>query len=132
MARVAFCARLGRRAELRKLAMLLTSRGHEVVSSWIWRDDLDEQMTPAEKSSAARENYNDLHRANVVVLFGEEPHTPGAERGGRFADWGFVAHLGPTIRRIVVGPRENINTFWPEPEVAADEDALVELLGGNR
>ena len=78
------------------------------------------------------ENFNDLSRAEVVVLFGENPGTPGADRGGRFVDFGSTLYRGASVRRIVVGPRENLGAFWPGVEHVADADALVELLGQNK
>jgi hypothetical protein len=128
MARIGFCARLGRRMELRCLAHdLLVSHAHEVVSSWIWRDDRDEDMSDLQKEDAARTNFNDLNRADVIVLFGEEANSPGAARQGRIFDFGTQAYRANTVRRIVVGPRENVGCFWMTEHVQ-DAAALVELL----
>jgi formylmethanofuran dehydrogenase subunit B len=130
MARIGFCARLGRRIELQRLAIELGKHRHEVVSSWIWRDDRDEGMTDEQKADAARTNFNGLNRAEVIVLFGENPGTVGAERGGRFFDLGTQAYRANTVRRIVVGPRENVGCFWMTEHVH-DAAELIELLKGK-
>jgi len=127
MARIGFCARLGRRGELRKLAVELEKDGHAVVSSWIWSNDRDEEMSDLQKADAARTNYNDLNRAEIVVLFGEEPNAPGAARQGRVFDFGAQAYRANTIRRIVVGPRENVGCFWMTEHVT-DTAGLRALL----
>jgi hypothetical protein len=127
MRRIGFCARLGRRAELRMLADRLHADGHEVVSSWIRRDDRDENMSDEQKADAMAANENDLLRANVVVMFGEKPNVPGAERGCRWVDWGSQFNR-TDVRRIVVGPRENLGAF-KRGTVHVDSAAqLVSLL----
>ena len=128
MSRIAFCARLGRRPELREISAHLRSLGHEVVSSWVFEDSRDEELTDAQKMAAALRNYNDTSRANVVVLFGEKPGTPGSERGGRHSDFGATFHVSSTITRIIVGPRENINCYWPGVVHVKDASALIEML----
>ena len=109
---------------LRELADILHADGHEVVSSWIWREDRDEDLSDEQKADAMAANENDLLRANVVILFGEKPNTPGAERAGRFCDWGSQFHRSD-VRRVVVGPRENLGAY---KRGTVHVDSVAELL----
>jgi hypothetical protein len=120
MARIVLIARLGRRPEMRKIAKRLEKLGHVMCSSWVQDDDL----TSREKQHAVIGNALDLESAGTAIAFTERaPMSPGSERGGRHADFGYA--LAVCKRVIVVGPRENIAYWHPKVEQV---DTVAELL----
>jgi hypothetical protein len=126
---IAFCARFGRRHEILLVASVIGRLGYDVTSRWLWSHRADEDLTDREKTQVSLEDLNDIGHAQTVVLFLDPPGTPGADRGGRFIEFGW-AMRDTTKRLIVVGPREWENVFARAPGIIRVEGKaeLIELL----
>lgn len=121
---VYLAARYSRREELCVYREWLHAAGATVTSRWL---DGDHQVTDGQLLGAAdaeiiegdsqheeavrlrerfaREDWEDLKKADVVVAFTEPPRS-SASRGGRHVEFGAALAWG--IRCLVVGPRENV------------------------
>lgn len=122
--RVYLAARYSRLEELRTYRAWCERAGIEVTSRWLDGDHqiLDGQLLGADDAEViegdsqhadavalrkrfAREDWEDLKRADLVVSFTEPPRS-NASRGGRHVEFGAALAWG--IRCMVVGPRENV------------------------
>lgn len=65
------------------------------------------------RAKFARDDVEDVERADVLIAFTEEPRS-SASRGGRHVELGIALALGKRV--IVVGPRENVFCWLPEVE----------------
>lgn len=98
----------------------LHRRGYAVTSRWLAGDHqiddagLSAEASRAERERFAREDWEDLIRADVCVSFTEPPRS-SSSRGGRHVEFG--AALALAKRCVVVGPRENVFYCLPEVEV---------------
>lgn len=121
---VYLAARYSRREELCVYREWLRAAGATVTSRWLDGDHqvTDGQLLGAENAEViegdsqhesavalrarfAREDWEDLKKADVVVAFTEPPRS-NASRGGRHVEFGAALAWG--IRCLVVGPRENV------------------------
>jgi hypothetical protein len=126
---IAFCARYARQEELHEFSFEAENMGYRVTSRWLdtWKDD--NTLSDRDKARVSLEDLNDIDHAQTVVLFLDPPGTPGADRGGRFIEFGW-AMRDTTKRLIVVGPREWENVFARAPGIIRVEGKaeLIELL----
>lgn len=129
---VYLAARYSRREELCGYRQTLRELGFTVTSRWLngahQVDDngLSAEADPTDRMRFAREDYEDLKAADLVVAFTETPRGTNS-RGGRHVELGIAIGLGTPI--LIVGPRENVFCCL-EPEVMVVptwEDALKVL-----
>jgi len=90
-------------------AKQLESLGHEVTATWLQeRKGLGTELSDLSNRflrEHAKADYNDIVRADCVVLFSVGP-TELTKRGGRHVEFGLGYALGKQM--IVCGPKENI------------------------
>lgn len=117
---VYLAARYSRREELCRYKADLEALGYEVTSRWLNGNHqvdnagLSAEGSREERERFAREDYDDVQRADLVIAFTEEPRSSNS-RGGRHVELGIAIGLGTPV--IIVGPRENVFCCL-EPEVA--------------
>lgn len=130
--RIYLAARYSRRAELCRYRLELQQMGHWVEARWLdgnhqlddsgkpigntgenLVEDGDSRRAAELRAKFARDDFEDVTRAELVVNFTEPPRS-SANRGGRHVEFGIALALG--IRVIVVGYRENIFHWVPEVE----------------
>ena len=90
----------------------LLELGHEVTSSWLYEPELRNDNAAAREwdlRARANDDWNDIARAEAVVIFTTMPSTTG----GRDTELGRALTLG--IPTLLVGPRENV--FFRRREV---------------
>jgi hypothetical protein len=110
-------AQYGRKEEIKLAARLLTADGHEITSTWI-NEPYPPTATLADLQESklrelAEQDLSELHQAEGIVFFSEDPNTP-IKRGGRHVEFGFC--LAFDKRLVVVGPRENIFHYLSDVE----------------
>lgn len=116
---VYLAARYSRREELCGYRSDLEALGFTVTSRWLnGNHQVDEQGLSteagrAERERFAREDYEDVRAADLVIAFTEQPRQTNS-RGGRHVELGIAIGLGTPI--LIVGPRENVFCCL-EPEV---------------
>jgi nucleoside 2-deoxyribosyltransferase len=106
---VYLAARYSRKLEIKEKSLELESLGINMTSRW-----LDEEASPGSNlkevgddfcREVAKQDIEDIDRADLVVLFSENPEEAFV-RGGRHFEAGY-AH-GTKKPLIVLGPRENV------------------------
>lgn len=96
--------RYSRRAETLGYKKEMERHGYEVTSRWVDQDEHGEGVHDAVSPLiAAATDLNDLERADVLVMFGNEP---GTGKGGRHVEFGVALATGKTI--FLVGEPENV------------------------
>lgn len=98
----------GRYRKLAELAIerdKFTAAGIECTSSWL--DNKEEGMS---FEDIACTDLNDVHKADVLVVYTEPYGTP-VPGGGRHVETGYALGVGMPI--IVVGPLENVFHWHP-------------------
>ena len=115
--KIYLAARFSRKDELNGHADQLRATGHEVTSRWLtgaheWSGVADNEIPAADQARFAREDIEDIDRADVIVCFTEAPHA-GPARGGRHVEAGYALGIGKRI--LAVGWRENV--FYALPQV---------------
>lgn len=108
--------RYGRRIEFMKYAAELLQLGYNVTSRWIFgsHELVDDEFNDADDPRRieigrrfAVEDEIDLHRADTVISFTEEPGAKkGRARGGRHVEFGIAHALKKKL--ILIGQRENV------------------------
>lgn len=113
--RIYLAARHSRREELCGYADELRKCGHEITARWLLGShklsgvalavESASGSAPSRGAAFAREDLQDLMRADAVISFTEVPRS-GHSRSGRHVEFGmaFAMHK----RLIVIGPRENV------------------------
>ena len=133
--RIYLASRWSRRDELKGYALQLADAGHEIVSRWLYEHRELTICAPLEEGRAyARADMFDLHRAECVVSFTEEPgKAPGRNRGGRHVELGIALGRRPHMQIVVVGHRENVFHYLDQVEYFRTwEPALAFLSGDTR
>lgn len=109
--RVHLAARYSRREELCLYRADLARLGYFVTSRWldgsheVGGDGLSVEAARADHERFAREDWEDVTTADVVISFTEPPRSkPG--RGGRHVEFGVAMALGKLC--VIIGPRENV------------------------
>ena len=113
--RIYLAGRYSRREELCLYRDEAQSLGYVVTSRWLDGEhqlhphpekvDGHDGQTPFEAEPFARDDFHDVLRADIVILFTEPPRST-ASRGGRHVEFG----IGLAARKElwIVGPRENV------------------------
>ena len=109
-------ARFSRRPECNELAHRLLALGHEVTSRWVKPETdhvmptgLSAQAADSERKRFAMEDADDVHAADAMVSFMEEPRSNS--RGGRHVEFGMALALGHSL--YIIGPRETVFHHYP-------------------
>jgi hypothetical protein len=112
--KIYLAARYSLKNEIREKAQDLINLGIEVTSSWLQEPhNPNIQLTEVSdelNSFYARQDIEDIRRAEWLVLFSQSPTLPGV-RGGRHVEFGYALGLGKKL--MVVGPKENIFHHLP-------------------
>lgn len=112
--RVYIAARYSRRVEMKAIAKVLEHNGMAVTSRWL--DEMIPEssqlhdVSPAFCKETALSDLEDIHKADTMVFFSEDP-TVGTPRGGRHFEMGYASGIGK--RLIVIGGPENIFHYLP-------------------
>lgn len=114
-------ARYSRRAEMQQIARALEQLGHLVTARWV-----SGAHDTCEDTKSALEDLEDIHAADMLVAFTEQPGVAGRARGGRHVEYGYALARG--LRIVVVGPRENVFHHVPGVEVLPSVAQLIALL----
>ena len=128
--RIYLAARYSRREELCGYARILEAAGHEITSRWLdgghqIPPDQEEAVVRAEGERFAREDIEDVRRAECVIAFTEQPRE-GTSRGGRHVELGLALAWEKRLR--IVGPRENVFCWLPEVMVYPTFEDLMACL----
>ena len=100
-----------RKDELLAHAERLRGLGYGITSRWLnayveprLKAEIEgaRDTMPLSARQFAKDDYWDLHRADVLMAFSEPPHS-GSPRGGRHVEFGLAMAWNKTV--IVVGPR---------------------------
>lgn len=107
-----------RKHEMRDCRGIIETLGHKVVSRWIDNPDELEDIgiggTPitdgnhTQRAQHASYDWNDIHDADMVVLF----TTGNLTRGGRHTEFGMALAWGKRV--VIIGPREHVFHCLPE------------------
>ena len=123
MNKVYFASRYSRHLEMQEYCRIITRDSNSIVTSrWIWGnhqiDDkgLSQETRQEERERFAREDYEDLMNADLVISFTEVPRSTNS-RGGRHVEFGIA--LGCGKRVVVIGYRENVFHCLPQVEFYA-------------
>ena len=103
----------------RALGETLKRNGHEIVSRWIYlnrRAGRAFEVIPVEeKAEIAREDVEDVHACDILVLLSTPIITIPAGRGGKHVEFGIALALGKRI--CVMGARENVFHWYHRVEL---------------
>lgn len=127
-------ARYQRHPEMQGVATRLEALGHTVTSRWIWgKHDVQDVLVGTGhlgtlEAQFAREDIEDLQRADCGIAFSEPPRSPS--RGGRHVEFGMA--LAGGLRCIVVGGAEHVFHALPTVEHVPDVLALYAMLTAER
>lgn len=155
--RIYLASRYSRREELCVYRDQLQSIGHEVTARWLeGKHQISDLGTPigehgealvedddesthtrcaALRSKFAREDYEDVMAADMLIAFTEKPRSE-LTRGGRHVELGVAIGAGKIV--IIVGPRENLFCWmdtvlhfdrWPQCMQTLAESKLQAITG---
>ena len=82
---------------------------------------------PPEGALFAKDDFDDLRNADLVVAFTEPPRS-GNSRGGRHIEAGLALAWGITL--WIVGPRENVFYCLPQVRQFKTFEAVKEAMKG--
>lgn len=132
-------ARYSRLEEMRGYATDLAQLGLGTAElAWLsGTHEWDGSQQPGEELARAQrfalDDLADLAKAQVVVVFTEEPGAGGRNRGGRHVEYGLA--LANALARpkrqhvVIVGPAENVfHTLPMIPRFATWQDAVAHLI----
>ena len=125
---VYLAGRYERRGELNVYRAELAQAGIEVTSRWLTNDPPAPvaELTDEHWQVLAQTDFDDVHRADAFVIFGEESRDGG---GGRHSEFGMALAWGKPI--VVVGRREHLFHRLAAVEIAADWPTALSLLTGG-
>lgn len=128
--KVYLAARYSRRDQMRRVAAVLQTAGHQVTSRWLeseWvnRPNESSAAPPEYRATYAVIDLEDVDAADVVLNFTEAPGD--GSRGGRHVEFGYALAKGK--RLIVVGYRENLFHEHPRVEFYPTEQDVLAALG---
>lgn len=106
---VYLAARFKDQSVLREWQAILACNGIAVTSRWL-NGSHDEATDGAAKERFAREDFEDIARADVFVLW-NPPHALGNGSGGRHVETGYALALGKPV--LIVGAPENVFHWHP-------------------
>lgn len=128
---VYLAARYSRRVEIATYGERLAQDGWEITSRWLLGNhqaENDDLFPGSAAEQFAREDLEDLDRAEWFVIFPEQPREPTTMRGGAHVEYGYALARGKRI--IIVGPRANVFHCLAEVDrVATFEEARLMMAG---
>jgi len=101
---VYIAGRFARKLELQVYAARLRREGHTVTSRWLRGHNATESHEKLKLF--AEEDLQDVHAADMVLLFTDGGDTDGGYSGGRHWECGYAFALGKKV--WIVGPKENV------------------------
>ena len=114
-----------RLTEMQEYARRLRAAGHSILSRWIYGGHETHDIAgDTEKARFAREDLEDLDRADAVLIFTE--FTGALSSGGRHVEFGYALAKGK--RAIIVGERENLFHYAPGAEQVENFEEALKLL----
>jgi len=128
--KIYLAARYSFRAEIKGYAKQLETLGFEITSSWLNQRagaDNDMEKPDYKLKKFARRDYDDVARADCVILFTKEPEN---KRGGHHVEFGIGYALKK--RMIVVGKKENIFHYLEEVTHYNTFEELLKVAEENR
>jgi hypothetical protein len=132
MRRIYLAGRFSRQEELRFYGFRLRQLGATVDARWLDREESDWSAEDIRGGSAyaqamgrvaAREDYKDIGRSNMLLSFTENDDA-GYTSGGRHVEFGWAYAMGLTL--AIVGPRENVFHCADGVTQFDDFDAFIE------
>lgn len=130
---VYLAGRFSRKDELACYAQDLERNGFVVTSRWLTgahdgttTNEADIPMD--ELATFAREDMEDIDRADMLIAFTEDPGS-GPARGGRHVEAGYALAKGKML--VVVGARENVFYCLPNVLRYSNWDFALRALAGK-
>ena len=115
-----------------KVRRELEAAGYQVTSRWLdaaaagpATAQADTEGAAARLAAIARQDVEDIARADLVVVF-NPAEACSVGRGGRHVETGYALALGKRV--VLVGRRGNVFHWLPEIIMVPDWDALGHLL----
>lgn len=140
MTRIYLASRYSRREELCGYRDELVAIGHDVQARWLagehqWggaaaevaRQYEIDGITPPEAALFARDDWEDVTGADLVIHFTEAPRSMSSNRGGNHVEFGIA--LGQGKRVIAVGFRQNVFHLLPQVEFHATWPEAIAAIG---
>jgi nucleoside 2-deoxyribosyltransferase len=91
------------------IASRLSATGHEITASWLFKPfHPTKHHTAEERVDIAVEDFNDIARADALVIISSDRPVPG----GKFVEAGIALGLGKKI--FLIGDRENMLMWHPK------------------
>jgi nucleoside 2-deoxyribosyltransferase len=125
--KIYLASRYERREELCIYKTILESFGYISTSRWLLGNHgmlkgVDPESSAKKNAQFAKEDLEDINKADFVLLFTDPPKTI-LKGGGMFVELGYaVARYIPVI---IVGPRENVFCYLPEITVFNSWDEFL-------
>lgn len=116
------------RSELRASGYVVTSRWLDAAAAGPATAQADGDGAAARLAGIARQDFEDIVSADVVVVF-NPPEACSVGRGGRHVETGYALALGKRV--VLVGARGNVFHWLPEVTLVPDWTALRELLAAG-
>ena len=103
-------ARFSRKEEMAGVADRLRNVDLNNIATWVtgahdYTGVPDEHIPVSAQADFAAEDLQEIHRADIVMVF-TDPPGHGGSRGGKHFEAGFALALGKPI--VVIGPLENV------------------------
>lgn len=112
------------RVFLKKLIPLFEDKGHEITSRWITHEDHVAE-TVETKVKSAKEDVEDVYRAEAIVLFADQ-YGPRPARG-KYVELGLA--LAKKKKIYIVGQERDCIFYWlPEVQWFKNEVDLLEVI----
>lgn len=114
--KIYLAARYQRREELYNYGKILEEKRLDITSRWLsgqhgMLEGLDPESSSLKNATFAKEDLEDIDRADMFLLFTDEPMTV-LKKGGMFVELGYALAHRKYI--VIVGPRENVFCFLPQ------------------
>lgn len=110
MVKVYLAARFSRKQELAEVADRLRTIDLDNIATWVtgahdYTGVPDEHIPVQAQAEFAAEDLAEIHRADMVIVFTDEPGQ-GGSRGGKHFEAGFALALQKPM--VIIGPLENV------------------------
>ena len=124
--KVYLAADFSRKDEMRDIADSLTTLGMDVVASWVYVPEKQDEGCPT-LSAYAVKDLDDVDKCDVLVCFTYQRGVYMPTGGGRHVEVGYALAKGKKV--VIIGPRENV--FHHHPSVQVYETLGDWLVSGN-
>ena len=132
--KVYLASRYSQKEDTKVVARHLRKLGFKITSQWLKEPHAPnttlDMCSGEDLSFYAVQDFDDIKRADVFVLFSVDPLIPTV-RGGRHVETGIALALGKPV--YIVGPKENIFAYLPGvQQFNYISDLIVALTKENR